>query len=381
MTKLGIECENLEDPKSRWGVGQITLNLLEEYLKNPEWQREYRVYLYFKKHIPDDEILKNTIFIKRVLGFPSFNIFYHILMPLRAMMDGLDWMFFPAYMLPPLYLRKSIVMLTNDVYYEYKYGNLPFRYKLAYRLFTNWAAIRANKILAISEDSKKEIARLYKIKPERIFVAHLGVRLPFFAQGFEGRQTKGNYLLFVGQMFPRRHAKETILAFKKIALEFPDLKLIMVGKDKYPVALINSLIKDVNQGLGGERIIHYDYLEKREDIDNLYVGAKVLIYVSDREAFGLPPMEALAFGVPPVIADNELGHELFGEYAFYSPKENNPSEALAKEGSLIDNIAHAIYQALTDKQKISKIKSEGPEFVKKYNWQSFVDKFFDELGK
>ena len=78
-------------------------------------------------------------------------------------------------------------------------------------------------------------------------------------------------------------------------------------------------------------------------------------------------MEALSFGVPPVVMDNELGHELFQDYAFYS-KSGEP-----------DNIAEAIKQALTDQQKIAKIKSEGSEFVKKYNWKTFADKFFEQL--
>lgn len=368
MIKIGIECENLEDPKSRWGVGQVTLNLLKEYAANSEWQKQYKLFLYFKKRVPDETFLKNPVFIKRVLGFPSFNIFYHILMPLRAMIDRLDWMFFPAYMLPPLYLGKSIVMLTDDVYYEYKYGNLPFRYKLAYRLFTHWAAMRASKILAISETSKKEVARLYNIKPERIFANYLGVKeKPFFAQGFKGQQTKDKYLLFVGQMFPRRHARETILAFKKISPEFPDLKLIMVGKDKYNLPVIDELIKKINHELGNDRIIHCDYIEKREEIDELYAGAKALVYVSDREAFGLPPMEALSLGVPPVIADNELGHELFSDYAFYVKKSDS------------DGITEGIRQALTDFEQVARIKTSGPEFVKKYNWKNFTERFLEEI--
>src|SRR3989344_4843081 len=209
--KIGIECENIEDPGSRYGVGQLTLNLLKEYAKSPELQSKYKLYLYFKYKIPDDEFLKNPIFVKRVMRSRFYNIFYHILMPIRATVDRLDWMFFPNYMLPPLYLGKSIVMLTNDIYYEYTKGTIPFRYKLAYRLFANWAAIRAKKILAISEASKNEIIKLFKIKPERIFVSYLGVG-PSFAKASEGLQRKaGNYLLYVGQMFPRRHAKESIL--------------------------------------------------------------------------------------------------------------------------------------------------------------------------
>ncbi len=378
MIKLGIECENLEDPKSRWGVGQLTLNLLKEYANNHEWQKEYKLYLYFKKGIPNDEIFKNPIFIKRILGFPSFNIFYHILMPLRAMADRLDWMFFPAYMLPPLYFGRSMVMLTDDVYYEYKYGNLPFRYKLAYWLFTNWAAKRANKILAISETSKKEVARLYSINPEKIFVSYLGVNPksdpPAGRAGILNPKQIQNYWLYVGQMFPRRHAKETILAFKKIAKEFSNLKLVMIGQDKYPsvglagnTSVIQELVQKTNQELGSQRIVYHNYLEEREDLNKLYAGAKAFIYVSDREAFGLPPMEALSFGIPSVIADNELGRELFGDYTFYSKSGN------------IEDIAKAMKEALSNEQKANKIKSEGPEFVKKYNWKKFTERFFERI--
>src|SRR3989344_3517364 len=281
MLKIGIECENLEDPKSRWGIGQITLNLLKEYAANPEWQKKYKLYLYFKKGIPDDDLFKihNSKFIIRVLGSSSFNIFYHILMPLRAMADRLDWMFFPAYQLPPLYIGKSIVLLTPDVYYEYKQGNLPFRYRLSYWLFTNWAAKFATKILAISETSKKEVAKLYRVNPKRIFTAYLGVNSEQTQSIGNWKLEIGNstYILYVGQMFPRRHARETILAFQNIAYEFPDLKLVLVGRDKYKPAIIRELVEIINQKLKSERIIYFNYMERREDIEKLYTEARALI--------------------------------------------------------------------------------------------------------
>ena len=167
--------------------------------------------------------------------------------------------------------------------------------------------------------------------------------------------------------------KETILAFEKIAEGFGDLKLIVIGPDKYPPAgragekpVIKSLVSEINGKLGREAIVHKDYV-KDDELVELYAGAKALVYVSDREAFGLPPMEALSFGVPPVIMDNELGHELFGEYAVYSKSGN------------IEDITEAMKEALNNEQKASKIKSEGPEFVKKYNWKNFANKFFEEL--
>jgi glycosyltransferase involved in cell wall biosynthesis len=78
-------------------------------------------------------------------------------------------------------------------------------------------------------------------------------------------------------------------------------------------------------------------------------------------------MEALLFGVSPVIMDNELGHELFGDYAFYA------------KNSDADGIAESIRHALTETDKIGKIKNSGPEFIKKYNWRNFAERFFQNI--
>ena len=363
MKKIGIECENIEDKGTRYGVGQMTLNLLREYSKNPEWQSRFELYLYFKCQIPDDDFLKNPLFKKRVMRVRSFNIFYHILMPIRAMFDRLDWMFFPNYMLPPLYLRKSMVVLTNDIYYEYKQGAIPFRYKLAYRLFSNWAAKRATKILTISEASKKEVIKLFKIKPEKVFVSHLGIEINPKSEIRNPKQIlSSDFILYVGQMFPRRHAKETILAFEKISSEFPGLKLILVGKDKYNPPTINETIKDKNN------IIHYDYLESRKDIEHLYARARLLVYVSDYEAFGLPPVEAAALGTPVVVKDLELNHELFADAAFF-----------AKDGSA-EGIAAALKEGLTNENKRNYCKEKYKELITKFTWKNFAQKVLTQLS-
>lgn len=366
MLKFGVECENLEDVKSRWGVGQITLNLLEQYAANPEWQKKYKLFLYFKREIPDDAVLKNPVFIKRILRTSSFNIFYHILLPIRAMIDRLDWMFFPAYMLPPLYLGKSIVLLTDDVYYEYTQGTLPFKYKLAYRLFTNWAAKRARKILAISNASRKELVKLYGIAPKRIFVSRLGVG-PKNSTTHNPQSATLSYILYIGQMFPRRCVKESVLAFKKIAPEFPELKFILVGKDRYNPPVIKKMIVDTNQELGSERILQYDYIDKREDIEKLYAGAKLFIYVSHSEAFGLPPVEAASYSVPVVVEDSDLNHELFGDAAFFVRSSN------------ADHIAIAIQRGLTDMQKREYCIKKYKEIIPRLSWRNFAEKFFNIL--
>lgn len=342
--------------------------LLEEISRRPELENNFRFVVYFKDNIPDFPFLNNPIFEKKMVQVPLFKnrlfpIYYFALLPMKLWFERLDWMFWPNYMLPIIAFNKSIVMLTEDIYYETYSGQLPFRYRLAYRIFCWWTAKFSTKIMAISETSKKNLIKLYGIEPERIFMNYLGIDLPTTRNW---KLETGNYLLFVGQMFPRRHVKETIFAFEKVSQEFPNLKLIAIGPDKYEAPVIDKLVAEVNKRLARKAIIHKDYV-KNSELDELYAGAKALIYVSDREAFGLPPMEALAFGVPPVVMDNELGHELFGEYAVY-----------AKSGS-VDDIAEATKEAIHNEQRTMNIKNNGPEFVKKYNWKSFVDRFFDQL--
>lgn len=363
IKRIGIECESIEGKNPAWGVGRIIMKLLEEISQRSELEKDFRFILYFKDQIPDFEFLNAPIFEKKTVPVPFFKnrlfpFYYFAFLPLKLWFERLDMMFWPNYMLPIIAFGRSTVMLTEDVYHETYEGKLPFRYRLAYWVFANWTAKFATKIMAISETSKRNLSKLYNIKPDRIFVNYLGIDFgSSFAKASEGLQQKeGEYLLFVGQAFPRRHLKETIEAYKLLTKESTDLKLIVIGPDKYP------------EPLDFTGVIHKDYVSD-EELSSLYVGAKALVYVSDREAFGLPPMEALSFGVPPIIADNELGHELFGDYAFYSKSGN------------IDDITEAIKQALTDTDKISKIKSEGSEFVKKYNWTSFMDRFLDIITR
>lgn len=382
IKKIGIECESIEGKNPMWGVGRIIMKLLEEISRRPELEKNFRFVLYFKDTVPDFPFLNASVFEKKIVPVPFFKnrlfpIYYFALLPMKLWFERLDLMFWPNYMLPIIAFGKSLVMLTEDVYYETHEGKLPFRYRLAYGIFGWWTAKFATKILAISETSKKNISRLYNISSNRIAINYLGVDFgSSFAKATEGLQQKENYILFVGQAFLRRHLKETILAFENIitthkehsyTLEnvgITELKLIAIGPDKYETPTIGHLVSEVNSRLNRQAVIHKDYVTDKE-LAELYAGAKALVYVSDREAFGLPPMEALSFGVPPIIADNELGHELFGEYVFYV---KNPDP---------DGIAEGIRQALTQTDKIEKIKLDGPEFVKKYNWKSFADNFFE----
>ena len=236
MLRVGIECESIEDLQT-WGVGRTINKLLGELAKRPELQNEFQFFLYFKSRIPDYPYLASPLFTKKIVRMPflppSFTLYYYVFLPVKLYFENLDLVYFPNYMLPVIFRGKSLVMLTEDIHYEMSSGSLPFRYRLAYRVFANWAAKHATKIVTMSESSRGEVAKLFSISPERISVNHLGINIGPELRSLHGAHVlhgrhvmTGAYILYVGQAFPRRHLKETILAFEQIAPRFPNLHLV-----------------------------------------------------------------------------------------------------------------------------------------------------------
>ncbi len=360
-TKIGIECEQIEG--EMWGIGKIVLKTLGNIAIRPELADHFEFHLYFKSEIPKLAFLDNPIFHKKIIDQPfkhkSFVLYYYLLLPINLWFERLDFMFFPNYMLPMIFFGKSMVLITEDIYYEMRSKQQKIQHRIAYRIFTTWAVWWATKIMAISETSKKELVRLFDIDPDRIVVNHLAIdnlksSLP---------NDNGDYLLFVGQAFPRRHLEEALLAFEKIAPDFPDLKFVAVGPDKYNPKRIKDLSLRINQRLGSEKVIWYEHVPQ-DQLLKLYSHSLATVYISSREAFGLPPLEALALGSVPIVADTALSHELFGDAAIFVSKLHS-----------VDAIAESFRESMTNTELREKIKAQAQTATKRFTWATHTDRF------
>lgn len=384
MIRIGIECEQLEG--ARFGVGHTLAQLLEALVKTPEIEKKYRFVLYFKKEIPKDDFLAHSVFEKKILtgGWipPSFNIFYHILIPIAYWRDQLNLYFFPSYMLPAFFIGKSIVVLTNDAYWEAHYGNLSFRYRLSYRLFCWWAAKRANKIFTISEFSASELQKFYNISKERIFVNPWGMEWIFkiFPRTNEYREKitaikqryhiKDRFFLSFGQAFPRRHVKEAVEAFGRIAHEFPNVQYLVGCVDKHMPPVLKDLAEKINSAERREAVIITDYLP-RADMPYLMNEIVALLYVSSCEALGIPPIEAGLCGKPAIIADIPTNKEVFGDTGFFVRQHDDPEE-----------IAMLMREILSDERKTHEILLRQAPFIARYTWEAHARRLlniFDEI--
>ncbi len=375
--KVGIECSDLEDV--RYGIGKTLIRLVSYLTENREVRNNYAFYLYFKGNIPNDKILKHPIFRKRLLRIPSaplsFNIFYHIYIPAAYCWHNLKTCVFFPYMLPAFFKGKSIVMLTNDVIYEIKRKALPFRYRLGYGLFSWWAAKRADRIMSLSNYAKDIIAQSYNISPDKIFVNNLGIDKIFDEQPeqkvIENTKRKlglgNNFITFVGQAFPRRRLRETLLAFKKVKSPRDNLQFLFVGADKYPDSSLQDLISNINGKFGDKTVVYRNRLNE-DELRSVYAATKVIAYISTSEAQGLPPMEALKYGTPALLKDYGLSRELFKDNAFYVQDETD-----------VDEITLVMQRALNEKGTLEKIRKKGYKIASQYTWEKCVETLIHEI--
>ena len=364
---IGIECESLETPG--FGVGRIVRKLLEGLAARDDLRGRFRFVLYSNGSLPDDPLYEHALFEKKPCGMKptfgswaprSFSLYYFVLLPIRLLFDRPNMMFFANYMLPVGTPVKSLVVLTDDIFRETHNPLLKLRYRIAYRIYaTFWAKRFATRVMAISHSSVASLVR-EGISEKRISVNPLGVPLPVTTGNGEAVD-----FLFVGQSLVRRRLKETLDVFARIADIRPGLTFRFIGIDKYPTPTIAPLIRRINDTLGREAATWQERVDDRK-LANAYRSARSVVYISDVEAFGMPPLEGLSYGATPIVADTPINREIYGDHAYFVPMPIT-----------LEGISQAMLRSLDDVEHQNSIISAGPGIIGRYSWQAHADRFVD----
>jgi glycosyltransferase involved in cell wall biosynthesis len=169
-----------------------------------------------------------------------------------------------------------------------------------------------------SEFTEAEVSRTFGIPPNRMEVIYPWVEERCL-QGTgpdrdQARLVEGDYLLFVGNRFVHKNAQALIEAFRMLLPEFPGLRLVFAGARMRRRDVVDEAMSD--PVIGG-RIVPYPHASD-EEIRNLYSFARVFVFPTFIEGFGLPPLEAMAFGVPVVCSDIPVIREVCGDAVRYA---------------------------------------------------------------
>ena len=258
------------------------------------------------------------------------------------------------FVLPPV--RKALRVLTVHDLTFLKYPNYFSDRRLnerGYRQELPSALERADKVIAVSEQTRDDLVQLMHFPPERIRVIHEGVDLAFFMpvdphqavliQHRHGLKTP--YIVFlVGTPEPRKNLDRTLAAVKKAD---PHIQLAMVG----PKEKLRRLISEENRNVIFTGNISDHHLAA------LLSGAAVSLYPSLYEGFGLPVLESMACGAPVITSDRGSLPEVAGEAALIVDPENT------------SQITDAIVTVLQDESLRHRLVERGRARAARFTWE------------
>jgi glycosyltransferase involved in cell wall biosynthesis len=280
--------------------------------------------------------------------------------PSKAKLAEVDILHQPCFS-APLNFKKPVVVTIHDIISLLFPETIPFASRMFYSKWMPFSYRKASKIITISESTKKDIIRVLGIDEHKIKVIPLAYDRKFEkeipTQEIEKVKKKYSlpkeYLLHIGTLEPRKNLDFLIEAFAEVISKGnDDLGLVITGKKGWYYEGLFEKVKNLSLE---HRVIFTGYIDE-VDKAAIYQGAKIFTFPSVYEGFGLPPLEAMASGIPVISSDTSSMPEVVGDAGILlSPYD--------KKGWI-----KAINELILNKALYKEMIQKNKEQIKKFDW-------------
>jgi len=340
------------------GVGKYTKNLVENLLKidtEDDFLLFFNFWRNYKTKKQQAEIYKQAktqIYCSRFPGLVKEGILRSHFGFYGKKLAKAQLFLAPTFLDIDLSLKIPQVVVIHDLSMFLFPQHLGQKKSDKYQQITKLACAKAQKIIAVSYSTKKDLTKILKVPEKKITVIYPGlIKFTKIAQNLPNNLKPKTYILTVGTVEPRKNLKNLLTAYSLLP---------MALKEKYPLVIVGAYGWNVSQDLKEvkdiKNIIILGYIAN-DELAKLYKEARVFVYPSLYEGFGLPIIEAMQFGTPVITSNISSMPEVAG-----------------KAGILIDpkdpkNISQAIQNILEEKIDRNKLVKLSKDQANKFFWQ------------
>ncbi|OGL96080.1 hypothetical protein A2348_01040 [Candidatus Uhrbacteria bacterium RIFOXYB12_FULL_58_10] len=272
----------------------------------------------------------DLIFVALPIGrLPIFS--RHLSVALRAYLFGADILFCPSGQIPLGWLGRSVIVVHDLAVYEHPewFPHKGFQHKMLDNAVRSIR--RADAIIAVSEATRDQIARLFPGVASKVRVVYPAVDVCQMAQ-----TSRHETVLFVGTIEPRKNLVNAVAAFDTFLRMHPErsatARFALAGKVGWKSEEILEAIFQTNDAWrkkAGEDVVRLLGYVTEGEKQSLYAQAVCLFFPSWYEGFGLPALEAMAAGLPVIASNRGALPEVCGDAAMYVEPDDVEQMALA----------------------------------------------------
>jgi len=338
------------------GMGVLVKNL-SKYLKNLNSENKYVLVS------NPNGFNKKNIYTKIASVFKQ-HLWYQIgiLKDLKTLKA--DVLYLPNPPVPLLCSNRVVLTIPDMAFYYDKINPLIKTYLFIIYFLS---AKKASKIITVSKYSKNDIIKILKVDTDKVAVIPLAIEDEFYDKKIKSDEidktlkkfhiTKPYILCDPGSFVPRKNVKALIDAFSDLPPS-RNLSLVLVGNNNdHDYKKMYNYVQNLEMVT---KVVFTGYVSTVEKV-HLYKRAKIHAYPSLYEGFGLPPLQAMAMGIPSIVFSKTSLPEVVGGAGI---KVNNSKE-----------LTEAITKLTNNKKFYNGFMTKGLERAKKFSWQITANKF------
>ena len=268
---------------------------------------------------------------------------------------------------PLVRTRRASVVTVHGVASRWIKQARTSRQESIWRTRVKRAIESTDRIITVSASSARDIESVFGVNADRITVIEHGVDVDRFSQRTTvspelAAQLPSNYVLYLGNIEPRKNLVELVRAFDAPELRGLDIKLVVAGR---PAWNSDEIVRQID---ASDRAIRLGYVSDRDRVA-LMQSASLFAFPSLYEGFGFPVLEALAAGAVVLTSNRGSLAEVAGPALRFTSLE-------------ADGMVHDIAAALTETESRDGCRSAGLTWASRFTWDASVRqhvKLYEEL--